>query len=124
MPTSQPDARIDRLCEDLIAEQWGDSAAFPAELGRAVFGVYRTFMAGYLNFLRQKKAKPSDWFPEKLAIDRELVDDMRHFFSDYQHITQSFLNLNRQLDDLRHIDRENQPALYRQMVDEILRRST
>ena len=122
MPKSQPDTRIDQLCEDLIAEKWVDSADFPAELCKAVWGVYRIFISGYLNFLRQKESKPSDWFPEKLVIDWELVDEMRHFFSDYQHITTSFLILNRQLDNLSDIDRGKQPKLYQHMVAEILSR--
>ena len=123
MAKSQPDTRIDRLCEDLIAEKWDDPTDVPAELSQAVWAAYRKFMGGYLNFLRQKEAKSSDWFPEKLVIDWGLVDDMRHFFSDYQHITRSFLFLNRQLDRLRDIDRSKQPKLYQHMVTEILART-
>jgi hypothetical protein len=123
MPTSQLDTRIDRLCKDLIAQKWGDPNNFPAELNQAVWAAYRKFISGYLTFLRQKEAKPSDWFPEKLVIDWGLVDDMRHFFSDYQHITSSFLFLNRRLDRLRDIDRSKQPKLHQHMVTEILART-
>jgi hypothetical protein len=120
VPTSQLNTRIEQLCEDLIAEQRGDPAAFPAELNQVVFRVYRTFIAGYLIFVRQNESKPVDWLPEKLVIDWELVDGMRHFFSDYQHIIRSFLNLNRQLNQLRNIDRDKQPGLYRDLVSEII----
>ena len=118
MSISQLNGRTDRLCEDLIAEKWGSIAALPDELNRAVFGVYRSFISSYLNFLRQKESKPLDWIPEKLVIDWELVDDMRHFFSDYQHITA----LNRQLDNLIDIDKGKQPKLYQEKVAEILAR--
>ncbi|MGD8343774.1 MAG: hypothetical protein PVI38_06330 [Desulfobacterales bacterium] len=120
MPTPQLNSQINRLCEDLIAKQWGNPADFPDEIRQAVFRVYRTFITGYLNFLRQKEAKPSEWVPEKLVIDWGLVDDMRHFFSDYQHITRSFLNLNRHLNRLRDIDTDKQPELYRELASEIL----
>ena len=120
MPTSQLDARIDRLCEDLIAEKWGDLNAFPDELRQAVFAVYRSFIAGYLNFLQQKETKAADWFPEKLVIDWELVDGMRHFFSDYQHMTRAFLGVNRQLEELCDIDGGKQPGLYRHLISKIL----
>ena len=120
MSISQLNARTDRLCEDLIAEKWGGTAALPDELNRAVFGVYRSFIGGYLNFLRQREAKASDWIPEKLVIDWKLVDDMRHFFSDYQHITRSFLTLNRQLDNLIDMDRDKQSKLYQEKVAAIL----
>jgi hypothetical protein len=42
--------------------------------------VYRDFIDGYLNLLRQKEKKPADWTPETLSIDAELADEMRHFF--------------------------------------------
>jgi hypothetical protein len=114
------DAQINRLCEDLIAEQWGNLADFPDEISPAVLRVYRTFITGYLNFLRQKEGKAVDWLPERLVIDWKLVDGMRHFFSDYQHITQSFLSLNRRLDQLRDMDKDRKPGLYRELVAEII----
>jgi hypothetical protein len=120
VPTSQLHTRIDQLCNDLIAEQWGDPAAIPAELSQAVFRVYRTFITGYLNFLRHNESRPADWLPKKFVIDWELVDGMRHFFSDYQHITRSFIRLNRQLNQLRQIDSDKQPGLYRELVSEII----
>ena len=82
--------------------------------------ICRDFMVGYLNFLRQKETQSSDWFPEKLVIDWDLVDDMRHFFSDYQHITNSFLTLTRQFKKLQDIDRHQQPHAYQHMIANIL----
>ena len=38
----------------------------------------------------------------------------------YQHITRSFLNLNRHLNRLRDIDTDKQPELYRELASEIL----
>jgi len=45
---------------------------------------------------------------------------MRHFFSDYQHITKAFLALNKQMDELHEIDRDQHPNLYEHMVASIL----
>jgi hypothetical protein len=45
---------------------------------------------------------------------------MRHFFSDYQHITKAFLTLNKQIDELRGIDKDKQPNLYQHQVASIL----
>ena len=120
MQRSNLDSNIERWCEQTIDEKWGGSDAFPEELRPVVYDVYRSFSRGYLNFLRQKKAKPSDWFPEELVIDWGLVDDMRHFFSDYQHITKAFLTLNRQLKKLSDIDTEKEPKLYQHVVAEII----
>ena len=120
MQMSPSNHRIDLLSKNLIAEIWGDRNDFPQELNPWADHICREFMAGYLNFLRQKEAKSQDWFPETLVIDWDLVDDMRHFFSDYQHITNAFLILNRQLDKLRGLDKEKQPKLYQHLVAEIL----
>ncbi len=116
--------QIDQLCKLLIAETWGHKNDFPQELNPRANHICRKFIVGYLNFLRQKEAKSPDWFPETLVIDWDLVDDMRHFFSDYQHITKSFLTLKRQLKGLRDIDKNRQPNAYRHMIDEILADTT
>lgn len=112
--------RIDQLCKNLIAETWGDRDDFPEELSSWADHICREFIVGYLNFLRQKEARPPDWFPETLVIDWDLVDDMRHFFSDYQHITKSFLTLKRQLKMLQDIDKHKHPNAYQQMITDIL----
>ena len=120
MQMSPSNHRIDQLCKMLIAETWGASNEFPEELFSYADHICREFIIGYLNFLRQKEAKSSDWIPETLVIDWDLVDDMRHFFSDYQHITKSFLTLKRQLKKLQDIDKDRQQHVYQQMIADIL----
>ena len=120
MNTMKPDRRIQRFCEAIIAKRLGDISTLPNKLVKHVFHVYGDFIDAYLNVLRQKEGKPRDWFPESFSIDPALGDDMRHFFSDYQHITKAFLTLNKQMDGLRKIDKEKQPNLYEHTVDSIL----
>lgn len=120
MNTTKPDRRIQQFCEDIITKRLGDISNLPERLVKYVIHVYGDFIAAYLNVLRQKEGKPLDWFPESLSIDPALGDGMRHFFSDYQHITKAFLNLNKQMDELREIDKNKQPNLYEHMVASIL----
>jgi hypothetical protein len=89
-----------------------------------VWKVYRDFIAGFLMMLRQRENKPASWTPETLVTDSELAEGMRHFFSDYQHITKEFYRLSREMDQLRKIDKDKQVNLYQEMIDDILRRST
>ena len=86
----------------------------------AVLVVYRKFIEAYLNMLRQQENKPLDWFPPYLTIHSELADGMRHFYSDYPHITKKFFILNHKLDQLRAIDKHTQSKLYQDEIDEIL----
>ena len=120
MNPTQTDRRIQRLCEAIIAKRLGDISTLPNKLVKHVFQVYGDFIAAYLNVLRQKEGKPRDWFPESLSIDPALGDEMRHFFSDYQHMAKAFLTLNQQIDELRKIDKDKQPNLYEHTVASIL----
>jgi Lhr-like helicase len=120
MNTTKPDRRIQRFCTAIIAKRLGDISTLPNTLVKHIFQVYGDFIGAYLNVLRQKEGKPPDWFPEALSIDPALGDEMRHFFSDYQHITKAFLTLNKQMDELRKIDKDKQPNLYEHTVASIL----
>ena len=115
---------LERFCKDSIERRLGDISGLPKDLIAYVWKVYRDFIAGYLNMLRQRENKPASWTPETLFIDSELADEMQHFFSDYQHITKAFYRLKRKMDQLREIDKDKQFNLYQNMIDDILRRST
>ncbi len=118
-PNNQEDA-MEKIRQRAIQKQLGDISTLPEELAGYVRQIYSEFIAIYLSLLRQKQDKPADWFPQTWSIDPELADDMRHFFSDYQHITKKFFILNAKLDRLKEIDRERQPNLYRHAIEDIL----
>jgi hypothetical protein len=111
---------LEKLCNTAIEQRLGDISGLPKDLTDYVRKIYRDFISGYLNMLRQRDKRPADWMPDSFSIDAELVDEMRHFFSDYQHITRAFYRLNRKMDRLREIDKESQFTLYQHMVDDIL----
>ena len=116
---NQKDA-MEKLCETAVKKHLGDISALPEELAAYVNRVYFEFITIYLNILRQRDKKPVDWMPENLSIDPELAEDMRHFFSDNQHITKEFFILNAKMLRLRDIDKERQPNLYRHAIDDIM----
>ena len=118
-PEKQKDA-LEKLCEAAIQKHLGSISSLPEELSIYVKRVYNNFVAAYLNVLRQKEDKPGDWFPQKWSIDPELADDMRHFFSDYLHITREFFMLNAKMQHLGKIDQQGHPNLYQHAVDDIL----
>ena len=120
MPIKNENMQVDRVCQDIIAQRLGEISDLPEALTKFIFRTYREFITSYMNVLRQKERKAPDWFPESLSIHPELVDDMRHFFSDHQHITRAFLTLNKQMDALQEIDKEKQPKLYAHMIASIL----
>jgi len=111
---------LEKLCNAAIERRLGDISGLPQELVAVIFKVYREFISSYLNILRQRDNRPLDWMPETLFIEPELTDGMRHFFSDYQHITREFNRLNQKMDRLQQIDKDNQLNLYQHAIDDIL----
>jgi hypothetical protein len=118
--SSHQENALEKLCRQAIAHRLGDISGLPEDLVVHVRMVYREFVACYLNILRQSEKKPPDWMPESLFVDPEMTDGMRHFFSDYQHITRKFYILNHKMERLLLIDKSSQPTLYRHIIDEIL----
>ena len=110
----------DMLCRKAIEQNLGDLSKLPEELLTCIFRVYREFMTGYLNVLRQKEDRSADWIPATVRIDTELADQMRHFFSDYQHITRKFYKLNRDINRLKAMDKDRHIKLYQFTIDDIL----
>ena len=112
---------IDKICIADLIGRLGDITAWPDNFTVEVLRVYHQFIEGYLNVLRQKENKPMDWFPRTLSIDPELADGMRHFYSDYQHITRKFFQLNQKLDRLREVENDNRSRLHQDRIEEIFK---
>ena len=119
--SNRQDNALEKLCLNAIEHRLGDISGLPQNVVAHVLVVYREFVACYLNILRQSENKPADWMPDSLFIDRELTDGMRHFFSDYQHITRKFDILNYKIERLLQIDKTSQPNMYRHTVENILK---
>ena len=114
------DLGLETLCRAAIEENLGDISKLPEDLLSCVFSVYREFMTCYLNILRQKENRPADWIPSKVTIDTGLTDQMRHFFSDYQHITKKYYTLNQDMARLGAMDKNRHLKLYQFTIDKIL----
>lgn len=115
------ESRLDKLSIAALIGRMGGLTPWPEKLTTEVLRVCRQFVEAYLNILRQQEQKPREWFPRYLSIDPELADGMRHFYSDYQHITKKFYRLNQALDRLKAVDKSSQSKLYQEKVDGILK---
>ena len=111
---------LEKFCNTAIEQRLGDISGLPEALVANIRKVYCDFITGYLNMLRQRDKKPADWMPDSFSIDAELADGMRHFFSDYQHITKRFYKLNREMERLGEMDKDRHLKLYQFTIDKIL----
>jgi hypothetical protein len=112
---------LEKFFKAATKKHLGDIATLPEELAVYVKQVYLEFISLYLNSLRHKENKSTSWFPQTWSIDLELADDMRHFFSDSQHVTKEFFSLNAKIERLGEIDKESQPNLYQHAIEDILK---
>jgi hypothetical protein len=119
--STSPPSELDKLSMAALTQRMGNASALPEELTDKILVAYHQFIEAYLNVLRQKENKPMDWFPRTLSIDPELADGMRHFYSDYQHITRKFFKLNQKLDRLREDHNDNRSKLFQDRIDEIFK---
>ncbi len=113
-----------KLCKETIDDRFGDISDLPVDVQKYVLQTYYEFLSIYVNVIQQKESKPAGWVPETVIIDSDIVDEMRHFFSDYQHITKNYLALNEKVDLLRMLNKETQPNLFQHHVQDILRPGT
>ena len=117
---NKSDLALEIHCRKAIEQSLGDLSQLPEELLTCIINVYREFMVCYLNVLRQNENRSADWMPAAVRIDAKLTDQMRHFFSDYQHITKKFYKLNQDIDRLKAMDKDRHIKLYQFRIDEIL----
>jgi hypothetical protein len=100
MVKEHSDKDISHLVHYLIGKNIGSTDALSERIRSEIHDTYSQFLEAYLGFLRLKYQQPLDWLPDRLQLDNTLVDDMRHFFSDYQLIVQRYIRLNREIKKL------------------------
>lgn len=106
--------------ESMIKSEIGDIEQLPQQVVARIRDVYTGFVPVYVEMIRIKKNHPIDWQPTNLKADAEMVEDMLHFFSDYQHITRAFKRLNRQVKCLLTMDRQEDPQRYDEWAEIIV----
>ena len=111
---------LQRIVEGAIQSEIGRIDALPREVADLVRNVYGEFMPVYIEMIRTRDNHPQEWQPQVLVIDPEVVDDLQHFFSDYQRLSRRFKQINRQVKNLLKMDRRADPRRFQECVAEIL----
>ncbi len=111
---------LNTIIDKAIAAEIGDIEALPPEVSKRTREVYGEFIPIYAEMVRIKNDHPIDWQPETITIDPEVLKGMLHFFSDYQHLTRRFQQINRQVKHLLTLDRHKEAHRYDECVAEIV----
>ncbi len=109
-----------RLIDNMIKSEIGDIEQLPQQVVSRIRDVYTEFVPVYVEMIRIKKNHPIGWQPTDLTADAEMLEDMLHFFSDYQHITRAYKRLNRHVKGLLALDKQAYPHRYDECVENIV----
>jgi Lhr-like helicase len=111
---------MNQLIKNIIKSEIGATEKLPLEAMNRIKEVYSRFIPAYVEIMRVKGGHPPSWRPETLTIDAEIVEDMMHFFSDYQHIAREFKAINHKVIALLGMDRRKNPKKYNEWLNHII----
>ena len=111
---------MQQIIERAIKSEIGNIDQLPDAVAARVRDVYGEFMPVYTEMIRIKGNQHRDQQPAMLPIDPDMVEDMLHFFSDYQHLTRAFKRLNREVKTLLALDRHSEPHRYDELAESIV----
>lgn len=111
---------MQQLVDSAIKSEIGDIDQLPHSVAARVRDVYGEFIPVYTEMIRIRENQHRDWRPAILPIDPDMVEDMLHFFSDYQHLTRAFKRLNREVKILMAMDRNREPHRYDEWAENIV----
>ena len=111
---------IDAIVTEAIAAYLEDISSLPRTVQRRIIDVYRDFFTAYINIGRVKGISENDVLEKMTEMDEDLINYMRHFFSDYQDLFRGFMDLNRHAKELMQIDSIKYPKQFNEQVDNLL----
>ena len=118
--TQTVDRWIDKLALNLLEQKLGRLEQYPSSVIERAIQVYRPFLIAYLDIAQLQDSPTIAEQAPDFRIDKAVVDEMRHFFSDYQHLTREYIRMDNLIGRLAQTNRQIQPQRYRQVVDQIL----
>ena len=107
---------IDRVMEAEV----GSLAHLPQAVRRRVQSLYEEVGMAYLGWRRIQEERPAGWIPPETTLDAQLLSDLGHFYSDYQHVIRSRTVLRERVRLIRSIDPSTAPDAYQRLVEELL----
>jgi len=98
----------------------GSLAHLPQAVRRRVQSLYEEVGMAYLGWRRIQEERPAGWIPPETTLDAQLLSDLGHFYSDYQHVIRSMTVLRERVRLIRSIDPSTAPDAYQRLVEELL----
>jgi len=77
---------------------------------------YGALANAYLGWRRIQEQQDHLWLPPERSFDPELLSELGHFYSDYQHQIRAVETIRRTLHLLRHVNPETDPHTHEQLL--------
>lgn len=109
----------ERWIDAVMGDELGRLAFLPEETRAAIRSVYHQVGSAYLGWRRIQEQQPATWLPPETRFDSGLLNDLGHFYSDYQRVVQALAAVRRSLARLQAIDPAAHPAAYRDLMNRL-----
>jgi hypothetical protein len=98
----------------------GSLAQLPQALQERIQTVYHEAGMAYLGWRRIQDQQADAWVPAEATFDATLLDDLGHFYSDYQQVVKSIALIRKKIGRLQSIDPSKSPDAYEEIVKELM----
>jgi hypothetical protein len=104
----------------VMEAELGSLVHLPQAVQRRVQSVYDEAGMAYLGWRRIQEQQPADWVPPETIFDSRLLDDLSHFYSDYQNLIKSMTAIRKRVKRIQGIDPSKEPEVYQRLIEELL----
>jgi hypothetical protein len=111
---------IENIIPAAIDYHLGNITNLPESAQIKIHNIYKVFYSAYLNIAKLKGLPEHTATDDLIELDGELIEYMRHFFSDYQIIYREFVSLNRQVRELMQIDQQHNPQRFEEGLNTLV----
>jgi hypothetical protein len=104
----------------VMASDVGDVSRFPRPVRDRIESIYDEVGRAYLGWRRIQENQTQDWLPRETAFEKDLIGDLGHFYSDYQHAIKSLDRIRKAVHLLGAVDEREDRDNYDRLVALIL----
>lgn len=105
----------------VMANELGSLSQFPDSIQQQIRAVYAKAGQAYLGWRRVQERQDSNWYPGEIGFDADLLQDLKHFYSDYQQIILALEYTRSWVRRIRFIDPETDPERFAKLLTTFIR---
>lgn len=101
---------------DVMQMELGSQVHLPEAVQQWIRTSYGAVAKAYLGWRRIQEQKDRQWLPPERSFNPELLSELGHFYSDYQHQIRAVGTIRRTIHLLRNVNPQIDPHTYEQLL--------